>query len=230
MLSGQAGVWRKAAIGAVGASVIAASLFSGSAASQETTTTTTEAPATTTTTEAPATTTTTEVPATTTTTIAPPAGVTLFGDTVSSGTLDVSIGWVDTTDQNCVESIDLAASGQVNTVTDDGGNLGVVYGLADTAGGNAGVLMMSFGAIPVGVAVLSIEDAACSLDVVGVGGVVQEAQRLRIDGVGVGLHPGAYASGEFVTSFVADARVASVVPGANLDLTAVQAFLERPRG
>ncbi len=142
---------RRIGITFVGAGLVASSLFAGSASSQETTTTTTTTTAVpaTTTTAVPATTTT--APATTTTTVAlPPVVETpeLFGDTIASGQLDVAIGWFESTPNNCVETIDLATSGQVNAVTDEDGNLGAVYGMADSAGGSAAVLMIGFGAVP----------------------------------------------------------------------------------
>lgn len=223
-----------------GTVVVASAAFAGTATAQEApvdpeVTTTTEAPVvetTTTTTEAPAPAEPAAEPEVTTTTVAPaaPLEVELFGDTVAAGQLDVAIGWMDSPQSNCVETIDLATSGQVNAVADDDGNLGAVYGMANSAGGNAAVLIVGFGALPLGVAVVSIDDAACSVDAVGVGNVTKDAQRLRIDGVGAGMHSANYAAGEYANSFVVDARVSAVTTGATLDLAAAQAFLERPRG
>lgn len=217
-------------------------LFTSTAASQETTTTT-DAPATTTTvadtttTAAPATTT-TAVPDTTTTTPAPDVTTTtaapapvepvaLPGQHVTAGSMLLDIRFADTPSSSCTKTLDLAG-GQMNVARDDAGNIGGVYGMVPSGGGNAGLLMVGLGAVPAGVAILSVSDGDCEFDAIGIGSYASDGGWARINGIGVGLHP-TYQSPDYVNMFLVDTKVNATEANAALDLQNVQNFLLRNR-
>ena len=228
-------------------SAVCLSLWTGSAASQETTTTTVDPAATTTTTVDPgvttttvdpaaATTTTTEDPAATTTTVPldgvvvppVPAPILLFGETITAGTLDVMINWHDPAPTDCVTTIPLDG-GQINRVNDIDGDLGLVYGQAATTGGTAAVFLMEFGAIPAGLGIVSIEDGTCSVDAMGVGAYEKGPGYAALTGFGVGVYPGDTEGGSLVENFNLTANVGASTPSANLDTTSLTDFLLRAR-
>lgn len=220
--------------------LVSTALWAGSAASQETTTTT-EAP--TTTTEAPATTTTlaestttTEAPATTTeapaTTVAPPITIpeeplNLPGQLVTAGTLSFDVRFSDTPSANCTKTLDLAG-GQVNVGFDENGNIGGVYGLANSGGGTAGVFMVGLGALPAGVGIVSVSDGDCEFDAIGIGPWAADGDTARVNGVGAGLHP-PYDQPGYVNQFIVEAQVGASSAPPVLDIEAAQAFLLRER-
>lgn len=210
------------------------SVFVATASAQETTTTTTEAPTTTvestTTTAAPETTTTTAAPETTTTTVAPapdPVPVDLPGAHVTAGTLQFDMRFTDSPAASCTKTLDLAG-GQVNVANDESGNIGGVYGLVPSGGGNTGVFMVGLGAVPAGVAIISVSDPDCEFDAVGIGSYASDSGWARINGVGAGLHPG-YETPDYVNMFMIDAKVSASTPGAVLDMDYVKQFLLRNR-
>ena len=206
-------------------------LWVSSAASQETTTTTTVEVTTTTeattTTAAPTTTvaepevtTTTEAPAETTTTV-PEEPLVLPGQHVTAGQLAFDIRFTDSPAANCTKTLDLAG-GQVNIGLDESGNIGGVYGLAPSGGGgNAGIFMIGLGAVPAGVAIVSVSDGDCEFDAVG-------GERADAHGVGAGLHPG-YETPDYVNMFLVDAKVDASAAPAVLDMNYVKSFLLRQR-
>ncbi|MFN8051494.1 MAG: hypothetical protein U0Q22_08670 [Acidimicrobiales bacterium] len=216
-------------------------LWAGTASSQETTTipdtTTTEAPATTVapTTEAPTTTvadtvpdTTTTVPDTVPTTTAPAEPVVLPGQHVTSGTLAIDIRFADTPASNCIKSFDLAG-GEMNIALNDQGGIGGVYGLTPSGSGSAGLFMVGLGAIPAGVGIISVSDGDCEFDAVGIGNYASDGGWARINGVGAGVHPGNYDTGEYVNMFLVDAKINSAAAPATLDMNYVKDFLLRAR-
>ncbi len=216
-------------------------LWVSTAGSQETTTTTTvevttttEAPAETTTTAAPTTTvaepevtTTTEAPAETTTTV-PEEPLVLPGQHVTAGQLAFDIRFTDSPAANCTKTLDLAG-GQVNIGLDESGNIGGVYGLAPSGGGgNAGIFMIGLGAVPAGVAIVSVSDGDCEFDAVGIGSFASDGGWARLNGVGAGLHPG-YETPDYVNMFLVDAKVDASAAPAVLDMNYVKNFLLRQR-
>jgi hypothetical protein len=216
-------------------------LWVGTASSQDDPVTTTEAPVTTTeapvtTTEAPVTTTeapadteaptTTEAPAPTTT--AAPAPIDLPGEHVLAGSLGIDVRFADTPASNCTKTVDLAG-GQVNVGYDESGNIGGVYGLTSSGAGSAGVYMVGLGAIPAGVGIVSVSDGECEFDAVGIGSYASDHGWARINGVGAGVHPGRYDTGEYVNMFLVDAKIGSTQAPAVLDMNYVKDFLLRDR-
>lgn len=227
----------------VASSMVLAStcLWVGVAASQETTTTTTEA--TTTTTAVPETTTTTTavpeettttvaeettttVPETTTTTV-PAEPLVLPGQHVTAGTLGFDIRFADTPGANCAKSIDVSG-GQVNAALDEDGNVGGVYGITPSGTGTAGVFMVGLGAVPAGVGIVSVSDADCEFDAIGIGAYTSDGGYARLNGVGAGLHP-PYSNAEYVSQFLVEASIGASAAPATLDLQAVSDFLLRER-
>lgn len=214
---------------------------------EETTTTTTAKPAetTTTTTAKPEETTTTTVAGpvegVTTTTIAedpvdegePGPGVDLDitelpGLNVAAGTLNFAVEFYSSEVANCTGSLGLGG-GNLNVVHNEEGNVGALYGVEPTGSGNAGLVMIELGAVPAAVAVLSVSDANCEFDAVGVGNWLSTPTTASLDGVGAGLYPGAYDTGDFISSIWIETEVTKTDGPAALDLEAAEAFLTRSR-
>lgn len=241
---------KRTGIAVICAVVVSTALWSGTAASQETTTTTAApttttslVPATTTTTTAPPPTTaapTTTAAPVTTTTIAPVTTTTLpeipdienfVGDSVTDGYMNLDIRW-DNGEGTCVQTIDIGAGGDFNVGYDENGNLGAMYGLANTPGGNAAAVQVKIGPLPLAVTIVSVEDSTCSLDAVGFGNYESTATTSKFEGVGVGvgLVPGSYLTPSFADSFSLDTYVNGTSGTGYLDLEAALIFLDRERG
>jgi len=204
-----------------------------------TSTTTSTAPQTTSTTVAPEATTTTEVTDTssapTTTevpvdvpTTLPEDPAALPGQLITAGKLDFDVNFASTESASCQKSVDLAG-GQVNAANNETGDIGGVYGLAPSGSGTVGVYMIGLGAIPAGAGLLSVSDGDCEFDAIGIGSWESNGSIARLNGVGAGLHPDAYDTGEFVDRFLIEASVTSAAAPAALDLDAAGSFLLRDR-
>ena len=153
----------------------------------------------------------------------------LPGENVSAGTLNFGVEFYENEAANCTGALNIGG-GNMNVVKNDVGNLGVLYGTEATGSGTAAVFMIELGAVPAAVAVLSVSDANCEFDAVGVGNFEATATTMSIDGVGAGLYPGVYDQGEFVSSLQINAEVSATNGPAVLDLEAAEAFLTRARG
>ena len=228
--------------------LVCACLLGGTAGAQETTTTvdtTTSAPDTTTstpdTTTAPPTTadptpttvadtTTTVVPGPTdsTTTTGAGAPVSLPGQLVTAGSLDMDINFKDTPASSCTKSVDLAG-GHVNVGFDDAGNVGGVYGMAPAGTGSVGLFMLGLGAVPAGIAILSVSDGVCEFEALGLGAFSATATSATLSGVAIGVHPGSYDKGDYIDKFNLSAKVGTSSAPASLDPQALQTFLLRDR-
>lgn len=153
--------------------------------------------------------------------------VQLPGELVAAGSLDIDVRFADAPLSNCITSVPLAG-GQVN-VGRSGGSIGGVYGIAPSGTGHAGVYMVGLGAIPAGVGIVSVSNGSCEFDAIGIGAYSSTASRARLAGVGAGVHPGAYADGDYVSSFVVEANVEATQGPALLDLAGATSFLLRDR-
>lgn len=152
----------------------------------------------------------------------------LPGQHVAAGSLAFDVQFADTPSSNCSKTLDLAG-GQTNIALDDSGNLGGLYGFTNSGTGKAGVFMVGLGAVPVGVAVLSVSDDTCEFDAVGIGSYTATGGSAELKGTGIGIHPGQYTAGEFIELFNVSASVQSVEALPKLDLTELRAFVLRPR-
>ncbi|MEZ5321125.1 MAG: hypothetical protein R2698_03400 [Microthrixaceae bacterium] len=150
------------------------------------------------------------------------------GELVTSGTLSFDIRFADSPASSCKEGVDLKGS-QVNVGRDDKGSIGTVYGLAKSGNGHAGVFTMGLGALPFGVGLVSVSDGTCEFDAIGIGTYESSNTVARLNGVGAGLHPGAYDHGDYINTFVVETQIGGSAAPAALDLPSVASFLLRPR-
>ncbi len=210
--------------------IMSGSLWAGAASGQATDPTTTEAP--TTTTEAPTTTaapTTTQAPDVTTTTAAPAPDVTtttapiiLPGENITDGTLTIGATFDTHIESNCSLTGSLAGQ-EMNILKDNDGKIGLTYGKATLGGGQAGLVMLELGPLPLAIAA-SRTIGGCNQDIVAIGSYAATPTTANFSGIGYGLYPN-----DFATKVTVDLTAnASVAPG-NLDLQSAYDFLAAPR-
>lgn len=208
----------------VAAAAVALSAVPASSQTDEPTTTT-EAPApeVTTTTEAPA-------PEVTTTTDAPPVGVTtttipqvdLPGEHVTAGELSLSASFKEQTAASCSISGSVAG-GEVNIIKDEEGKVGVVYGKADLGAGEAGLVLVELGPLPLAIGAFRTT-GTCNQDVVGIGSYEATPTSAKLSSVGYGLYPQDYANLVEI-----ELQVGATEPTAALNLQSAYDFLSAPR-
>jgi hypothetical protein len=220
------------------AALVGATALAGGTAGAQETTTTTVAPAETTTTVAPAETTTTAVapvettsttaaPAETTTTTAAPLLVNLPGQHITAGSLSYAIGYAENPQDSCSGSTSLAG-GEMNAGFDDVGNAVGIYGWTPSGTGHVGAFVLSLGAMPAGIAIVSASDGVCEFDALGAGTFTGTPSSVSFSGVAIGAHPGHY-DGEYANEFTVNATIDASAAPATLSLDGVKDFLLRQR-
>lgn len=154
--------------------------------------------------------------------------VQLPGNVVTSGTLEFNVSFSDSPSSGCSGTVALS-SGQMNVGYDEEGRVGGLYGLTSTGSGTLGALLVGLGPIPAGVAVISVSDANCEFDALGVGSWAATAATAQFGGIGFGLHPGAYETGSYIDTMSAKATIGATGGAANLDFGQLEQFLLRSR-
>ncbi|NLA37402.1 MAG: hypothetical protein GX868_17190 [Actinobacteria bacterium] len=154
--------------------------------------------------------------------------VALPGNVVTSGTLEFNVSFSDSPSSSCSGTVALS-SGQMNIGYDEEGRVGGLYGLTSTGSGTLGALLVGLGPIPAGVAVISVSDANCEFDALGIGSWAATAATAQFGGIGFGLHPGAYDTGSYIDTMSAKATIGATGGAANLDLGQLEQFLLRSR-
>jgi hypothetical protein len=209
------------------AAVAALGIAAGPASGQTDSTTTTVAPSTTTTvvpattTTVAAATTTTAAPTPTTTAPAPPP-IALPGEHVAGGQLQVGATFAHASASSCSLSGSVAG-GQVNVMKDEKGNIGVVYGKASLGSGDAGLVMVALGPLPLAIGAYRAT-GSCNQDVIAVGPYRSTPTSTSMDGIGYGLYPK-----DFAPTVHVSLDVAGTQPTAALDLQGAVQFLTLPR-
>jgi len=151
-----------------------------------------------------------------------------FGDVITDGSLAVDIAWLDDSMPACQTTVPLGG-GQMNRVNNAAGDLGLVYGQAATGTGTAAAFVMELGVVPFGVGIISMADASCNLDAIGVGSLVKTPSSLSVSGLGMGMSPGNYDRGDAIRTFDVTATVGAVGGPATIDTQSLYDFLIRPR-
>ena len=154
--------------------------------------------------------------------------VELPGNVVTSGTLEFNVSFSDSPSSGCNGTVALS-SGQMNVGYDEEGRVGGLYGLTSTGSGTLGALLVGLGPIPAGVAVISVSDANCEFDALGIGSWAATAATAQFGGIGFGLHPGAYDTGSYIDTMSAKATIGATGGAANLDFGQLEQFLLRAR-
>ncbi|MCC6227169.1 MAG: hypothetical protein IT195_12300 [Microthrixaceae bacterium] len=183
-------------------------------------TTTVAEPTTTTTTLPEAPTTTVEVsPAPTSTTI---PQVDRPGEHVTAGQLSLGASFREQTAASCNVSGSVAG-GEMNIIKDEAGNIGVVYGKSDLGAGQAGVVMVALGPLPLAIGAFRTT-GTCNQDVVGIGAYEGSPTSAKLSSVGYGLYPQDYANLVEI-----ELQVSATEPTASLNLQSAYDFLAAPR-
>ena len=203
--------------------VLSASLWASSASGQTTTTVPDTTTVLDTTTTVPDTTTIAPDPTTTVdpgpTTTVP---IILPGEHVTAGSITLGTTFKNAVESNC--SLTGALDGQnMNIVKDETGKIGAVYGKATLGGGDAGLVMIELGPLPMAIAAFRTT-GGCNQDVVGIGSYAATATTSKLSAIGYGLYPN-----DFATNVSVDLNVVSSEAPGSLDLQSAYDFLAAPR-
>jgi len=219
----------KRLVAVVSVVVSAVALSAAPAASQTDESTTTVVESTTTTVAEPTTTTSTVAEATTTTVASQAAPtpttipqVDLPGEHVTAGQLSLGASFREQTAASCNVSGSVAG-GEMNIIKDEAGNIGVVYGKSDLGAGQAGVVMVALGPLPLAIGAFRTT-GTCNQDVVGIGAYEGSPTSAKLSSVGYGLYPQ-----DFANLVEIELQVSATEPTASLNLQSAYDFLAAPR-
>ncbi len=165
---------------------------------------------------------TTEAPPATTPTPTTIPQVDLPGEHVVAGQLSLGATFKEQTAASCTVSGSVAG-GEINIIKDEAGNIGVVYGKADLGAGQAGVVMVALGPLPLAIGAFRTT-GTCNQDVVGIGSYEGTPTSAKLSSVGYGLYPR-----DFANLVEIQLDVAGTEPTASLNLQGAYDFLAAPR-